>query len=112
MSTLSFVPGQLYHRRKDIHGKYKGQERGGMITPASVNAIFLVTGDSGRQHGYQDTWSEDGNVITQSAVRLDETHVADLAFAVVKERAAVTTSAKWQSPIPSCASRVRSCRMR
>ncbi len=31
-----------------------------MITPAQHNLIFLVTGNSGRQHGYEDRWSDDG----------------------------------------------------
>jgi 5-methylcytosine-specific restriction enzyme A len=55
-----FVPEQLYHRKRDIHGQFGGQEQGGMITPAKHNLIFLVTGSSGRQHGYEDRWSDDG----------------------------------------------------
>ena len=55
-----FVPEQLYHRRRDIHARYGGQEQGGMITPARHNLIFLVTGNSGRVHGYEDRWSDDG----------------------------------------------------
>jgi 5-methylcytosine-specific restriction protein A len=31
-----------------------------MITPAQHSLIFLVTGGSGRQHGYEDRWDEDG----------------------------------------------------
>jgi 5-methylcytosine-specific restriction protein A len=56
-----FVPEQLYHRRRDIHAHFGGQEQGGMITPADHNLIFLVTGTSGRQHGYEDRWSDDGS---------------------------------------------------
>ena len=55
-----FVPGQLYNRQRDLHARFGGQEQGGMMTPARHNLIFLVTGDSGRQHGYEDHWSEDG----------------------------------------------------
>src|SRR5271166_5468335 len=63
MNTESlFVPGQLYHRRRDLHSHYGGQEQGGMMTPAQHNLIFLVTGNSGRQHGYEDHWSDDGTV--------------------------------------------------
>jgi 5-methylcytosine-specific restriction protein A len=58
-----FVPEQLYHRRQDIHSRYGGQEQGGMITPAQHQLIFLVTGGSGRQHGYEDSWSEDGKTL-------------------------------------------------
>lgn len=56
-----FVPEQLYHRRRDIHARFGGQEQGGMITPANHKLIFLVTGSSGRQHGYEDHWSDDGS---------------------------------------------------
>src|SRR5437867_2569809 len=56
-----FVPEQLYHRRRDIHAHFGGQEQGGMITPADHKLIFLVTGSSGRQLGYEDRWSEDGS---------------------------------------------------
>lgn len=32
-----------------------------MMTPAHHNLIFLVTGSSGRQHGYEDRWDGDGS---------------------------------------------------
>lgn len=32
-----------------------------MITPADHKLVFLVTGSSGRQHGYEDHWAEDGS---------------------------------------------------
>jgi 5-methylcytosine-specific restriction enzyme A len=55
-----FVPEQLYNRRRQIHARFGGQEQGGMITPAQHKLIFLVTGSSGRQHGYEDHWADDG----------------------------------------------------
>jgi 5-methylcytosine-specific restriction enzyme A len=55
-----FVREQLYHRRREIHSKFGGQEQGGMITPAKHGLVFLVTGSSGREHGYEDHWSDDG----------------------------------------------------
>ena len=58
---MSFVAGKLYHRRRDIHGKYKGQERGGIITPVGHDLIFLITGESGREHGYEDQWADGGS---------------------------------------------------
>ena len=60
-TELLFVPEHLYHRRRDIHARFGGQEQGGMITPADHKLVFLVTGSSGRQHGYEDHWSEDGS---------------------------------------------------
>jgi hypothetical protein len=55
------VPEKLYHRRRDIHARFGGQEQGGMMTPAQHNLIFLVTGNSGRQHDYKDRWDGDGS---------------------------------------------------
>jgi 5-methylcytosine-specific restriction enzyme A len=71
-----FVPGQLYHRRRELHSKYGGQEQGGMITPAQHSLIFLVTGNSGRQHGYEDRWSEDGKTF----LYYGEGQVGDMKF--------------------------------
>lgn len=51
-----FVPGQVYHRRSDIHAKYGGQEQGGISTPRNFPYIFLFSSDSGDQHGYSDGW--------------------------------------------------------
>jgi 5-methylcytosine-specific restriction protein A len=53
-----FVRGEVY-RRQEIHKRFGGQEQGGMITPSKHHLIFLVTGISGRQHGYEDHWSDD-----------------------------------------------------
>jgi 5-methylcytosine-specific restriction enzyme A len=55
-----FVPERLYHRRRHLHARFGGQEQGGMITPAAHSLIFLASGNSGRQHGYEDHWSDDG----------------------------------------------------
>jgi hypothetical protein len=64
LSTMSnteplFVPEQLYHRRRDIHACFGGQEQGGMVTPANHKLIFLVTGNSGRQPPAIYTWAAD-----------------------------------------------------
>jgi 5-methylcytosine-specific restriction protein A len=39
---------------------FGGQERGGIITPANYPVVLIVSGNSGRQHGYEDHWSHDG----------------------------------------------------
>jgi len=54
-----FTPGQIY-RRRDLHAKVGGQRQGGISTPANAPFIFLITGDSGKQHGYSDDWTDDG----------------------------------------------------
>lgn len=57
-----FVPGQLY-RRRDLHEKYGGQRQGGISTPAKAPFILLITGESGKQHGYSDEWTNDGTFL-------------------------------------------------
>jgi 5-methylcytosine-specific restriction enzyme A len=56
---IVFRKGEIYNRRLDIHRRYKGQERGGIITPTSHPLVLIVSGKSGRQHGYEDYWSDD-----------------------------------------------------
>ena len=55
-----FVVGQTYNRRKDIHGRFGGQQQGGISTPAEYPAVFAFTGLSGEKHGYGDTLEADG----------------------------------------------------
>jgi 5-methylcytosine-specific restriction enzyme A len=51
--------GALYSRRDEIHGRFGGQERGGIATPSNSEFVILFTGEAGKQHGYHDFW--DGN---------------------------------------------------
>jgi len=55
-----FVVGQIYNRRLDIHGRYGGQQQGGMSTPKHFPLLFLFTGDAGHAHGYRDAFRADG----------------------------------------------------
>jgi hypothetical protein len=56
---VAFRPGQQY-RRRELHEKFGGQRQGGISTPARTPFVLLITGDSGKQHGYSDEWSDDG----------------------------------------------------
>jgi hypothetical protein len=58
-TDVVFVPGQIY-RRRELHEKFDGQRQGGISTPAKAPYIFLITGDSGKRHGYADEWTNDG----------------------------------------------------
>jgi hypothetical protein len=58
-TDVVFSPGQVY-RRRELHEKFGGQRQGGISTPAKAPFILLITGDSGKQHGYSDEWTEDG----------------------------------------------------
>lgn len=57
---IPFEIGSLYHRQRDIHQIFGGQERGGIATPADSPFVFLFTGESGGQFGYSDGWRSEG----------------------------------------------------
>jgi 5-methylcytosine-specific restriction enzyme A len=58
--AISFEPGKLYNRRRDIHEIYGGQQQGGICTPQGTPFTFLFTGEAGAQFGYSDGPQEDG----------------------------------------------------
>ena len=61
MTIEGFEIGHTYNRRDGIHAKFGGQQQGGIITPSKQPLIFAITGASGRQHGYEDRWIDDGS---------------------------------------------------
>ncbi|MBX8812751.1 HNH endonuclease [Ochrobactrum sp. MR34] len=58
--SWNFERGRIYNRREDIHARFKGQQQGGIITPADHALVIIVTGESGEEHGYSDRWRPDG----------------------------------------------------
>ncbi|MBW8327604.1 MAG: HNH endonuclease [Thiobacillus sp.] len=57
---MAFEIERIYHRKRDIHDVFGGQQRGGISTPSDARYIFLFTGEVGEQHGYQDGFEENG----------------------------------------------------
>lgn len=55
-----FQPGRVYHRRDELHAQFKGQQYGGISTPATSPVILLFTGDEGNAFGYHDGWQVAG----------------------------------------------------
>ncbi len=55
-----FEIGKIYNRRSDIHGLYKGQQYGGIATPAEHPYIFIFTGKAGDEYGYIDDFDPNG----------------------------------------------------
>jgi 5-methylcytosine-specific restriction protein A len=53
-SIPSFVVGDEYRRKSDIHQKYGGSRQNGISPSAHCPAIFIFTGDTGEQYGYKD----------------------------------------------------------
>lgn len=60
--TWGFERGKSYNRKRDIHERFSGQPRPGIITPANHAVVFLISGAAGLQHGYHDTFNADGSV--------------------------------------------------
>lgn len=62
--SYGFEVGRAYNRVADIHAVFGGSQRSGIITTNAPGGgkgpIFIVTGNSGRQHGYHDRWRGDG----------------------------------------------------
>lgn len=63
MEKLPFIPGQRYNRRRDIHATYGGNWQSGIAPSAQYPYIFIFSGESGHQHGYEDGW-DNPNVFT------------------------------------------------
>ncbi|MFT4806225.1 MAG: 5-methylcytosine-specific restriction protein A [Psychroserpens sp.] len=60
---LPFIPDQLYNRRRDIHSVYGGNWQSGICPSGKFPYIFIFSGKSGKQHGYEDGW-DNPNVFT------------------------------------------------
>ena len=56
MEKIPFIPGKVYHRRNEIHSLYGGNWQGGICPSSKYPYIFIFSGKSGHQHGYQDGW--------------------------------------------------------
>jgi len=54
-----FVTGRNYSRRNDVHARYGGQTQGGISTPRNAPYVFLFTGRTGDQYGYEDGRRDD-----------------------------------------------------
>ena len=63
MNRLPFIPEQVYSRRNDIHSIYGGNWQSGISPSANHPYIFIFSGKSGHQHGYEDGW-DNPNVFT------------------------------------------------
>ena len=57
-----FEVGQAYNRW-ELHDVFGGQRYSGIATPADYSQIFLFTGDSGEEYGYEDEFQPDGTFL-------------------------------------------------
>lgn len=58
-SVSRFEVGSNYNRW-EIHDEFAGQRYSGISTPADLPIIFIFTGESGEEYGYEDEFLEDG----------------------------------------------------
>lgn len=75
MEKIPFIPSHVYHRRSEIHSKYGGNWQGGICPSSTSPYIFIFSGKSGHQHGYQDGW-DNPNVFSYTG----EGQVGDMQF--------------------------------
>jgi 5-methylcytosine-specific restriction protein A len=58
-----FEPGRVYPRG-EVHHAWSGatelQRQGGILTPREMPLIVVVTGEEGREFGYEDEWDDEG----------------------------------------------------
>jgi 5-methylcytosine-specific restriction enzyme A len=55
-----FVKDQIY-KRSELHDSYGGNRQGGISPSRKSDVIFLFTGSSGKEYGYEDGWKENGS---------------------------------------------------
>jgi len=56
LEKLPFIPDHIYNRRSEIHAVYGGNWQSGISPSANHPYIFIFSGKSGHQHGYEDGW--------------------------------------------------------
>ena len=59
---LDFEVG-AYYNRWELNDVYGGQRYGGISTPADYSVVFIFTGDSGENYGYEDEFLDDGTFL-------------------------------------------------
>jgi 5-methylcytosine-specific restriction protein A len=57
-----FEVGQKYNRW-ELHDRFGGQRYSGIATPADRALIFIFTGESGEDYGYEDEFRDDGTFL-------------------------------------------------
>jgi 5-methylcytosine-specific restriction protein A len=57
---VSFERGRRYKRQADIHEPFGGSRQSGIAPSTQAPAIFIFTGESGEQFGYEDSFDNNG----------------------------------------------------
>ena len=75
LELLPFIPNQIYNRRIDIHANFGGSWQGGICPSSEYPYIFIFSGFTGKQYGYEDRW-ENENVFSYTG----EGRIGDMKF--------------------------------
>jgi hypothetical protein len=81
-----------------------------MITPANHKLTFLVTGNSGRQHGYEDHWAEDGSSLDSTSLlsqNAGQVSLATLRWGCITSDSLCIVGAKKRSFVPCSGGKFR-----
>jgi hypothetical protein len=70
-----FIPEYIYNRRNEINSIYGGNCQSGISPSANHPYIFIFSGKSGHQHGYEDGW-DNPNVFSYTG----EGQLGDMEF--------------------------------
>ncbi|SFC51154.1 AAA domain (dynein-related subfamily) [Halobiforma haloterrestris] len=62
VSTVDLEPDTVYERR-ELHSEYGGSIQGGIAPSRDEPVVFLFSGSTGGEHGYQDELRSDGTVV-------------------------------------------------
>lgn len=74
MDQLPFIPDSIY-KRSSLHDQFGGNRQGGISPSAKSPYIFIFSGKSGAQYGYQDGWDNE-NVFSYTG----EGQLGDMQF--------------------------------
>ncbi|MEQ9062793.1 MAG: HNH endonuclease [Vicingaceae bacterium] len=74
MTALPFIPEQSY-KRSEIHDRFGGNRQSGICPSTSYPYIFIFSGKTGKQYGYEDGWDNE-NVFSYTG----EGQVGDMDF--------------------------------
>lgn len=69
---LRFVVGQVYDRQTEIHQLFGGSAYSGISPSTKSPAIFIFSGATGGQYGYEDKHSNDGVFIYTGEGQVDD----------------------------------------
>jgi 5-methylcytosine-specific restriction protein A len=75
----NFIVGDVYDRKRQIHGPYGGSSQSGIAPSNIADAIFIFTGEAGGKYGYTDEEEVDAKGI-RSFFYAGEGQIGDMEF--------------------------------